>query len=412
MLKSLIFNIFLYIFAYIDFLMRQPIKKSIAKANNIKSSEPIYSLIVDGNNLLKISLVDKTMNSNGKEYGAVVTFLRILGNILRKKDFNYCTVVWDGVGSGVLRYEIYKDYKANRDKHYDLHTSETAYDKAINAYCKKVLDYAKSKSKRVKKEESDEEIFDREKSILKQILQELCIRQYEFENVEGDDIISYCVQNKKENEKIVIVSSDKDLTQLISDDVIVYNHRIKDFVTLKNALEKIGSRPDNVVLEKILCGDSSDNIKGINGIGEKTLATLFPNIKTERLDLSSLVRRSQELLDSRKAEGKKPLKSLLNIINGVTDGCQGNKIYEINKKIIDLSSPLLTKEAKKSLSDEMYAPIDVSELNSKNIYYIIRENSMSELFDENRFSSLFEPYSRIYMMEKKRYDNYMKSLND
>ena len=85
---------------------------------------------------------------------------------------------------------------------------------------------------------------------------------------------------------------------------------------------------------------------------------------------------------------------------------------EINKKIIDLSSPLLTKEAKKSLSDEMYAPIDVSELNSKNIYYIIRENSMSELFDENRFSSLFEPYSRIYMMEKKRYDNYMKSLND
>ena len=96
MLKSLIFNIFLYIFAYIDFLMRQPIKKSIAKANNIKSSESIYSLIVDGNNLLKISLVDKTMNSNGKEYGAVVTFLRILGNILRKKDFNYCTVVWDG----------------------------------------------------------------------------------------------------------------------------------------------------------------------------------------------------------------------------------------------------------------------------------------------------------------------------
>ena len=180
--------------------MRQPIKKSIAKANNIKSSESIYSLIVDGNNLLKISLVDKTMNSNGKEYGAVVTFLRILGNILRKKDFNYCTVVWDGVGSGVLRYEIYKDYKANRDKHYDLHTSETAYDKAINAYCKKVLDYAKSKKKGAKKEESDEEIFDREKSILKQILQELCIRQYEFENVEGDDIISYCVQNKKENE--------------------------------------------------------------------------------------------------------------------------------------------------------------------------------------------------------------------
>ena len=87
--------------------MRQPIKKSIAKANNIKCSESIYSLIVDGNNLLKISSVDKTMNSNGKEYGTVVSFIRILGGIL----------------SGVLRWELYKDYKANRDKNYELHTS-------------------------------------------------------------------------------------------------------------------------------------------------------------------------------------------------------------------------------------------------------------------------------------------------
>ena len=392
--------------------MRQPIRKSVAKANNIDTSNATYHLIVDGNNLLKISLVDKTMNSNGKEYGGVVTFLRILGGILRKKDFNYCTVVWDGEGSGVLRYEIYKDYKANRDKHYDLHTNETSYDKAINAYCKKVLAHSKANRKDAKRGETDEEVFEREKGILKQILQELCIRQYEFENVEGDDIISYCVHHKKAHEKVVIVSADKDLTQLIGEEVIVYNHRLKDFVTLDNAVEKIGSRPDNIVLEKILCGDSSDNIKGIKGIGEKTLASLFPNIKTERLDLSAVVRRSQELLDSRKADGKKPLKSLLNIVNGVTDGCQGDKVYEINKKIIDLSSPLLTKEAKRSLDDEMYAPMDTSDLGIKNIYYIVRENSMTELFDEGRFSSLFEPYSRICLMERRRYGDYLSSLND
>ena len=62
-----------------------------------------YSLIVDGNNILKISLVDKTMNNSGEEYGAVISFLRILGNILNKKDFNYCIVCFDGEGSGVLR---------------------------------------------------------------------------------------------------------------------------------------------------------------------------------------------------------------------------------------------------------------------------------------------------------------------
>ena len=102
----------------------------------------------------------------------------------------------------------------------------------------------------------------------------------------------------------------------------------------------------------------------------------------------------------------------LNIVNGVTDGCQGDKVYEINKKIIDLSSPLLTKEARRSLDDEMYAPMDTSDLGTKNIYYIVRENSMTELFDEGRFSSLFEPYSRICLMERRRYGDYLSSLND
>lgn len=390
--------------------MRQPIRKSTAKANGVDNGDKIYSVIVDGNNLLKISLADKTMNANGKQYGAVVTFLRILGGILRKKDFNYCMVAWDGNGSGVLRYNIYKDYKANRDKHYELHTSETAYDKAINAYCKKVLENSRATKKDVKRDETDDETFEREKGILKDILQELCIRQYEYDSVEGDDIISYYAHHKKDNENLVIVSADKDLTQLIRKDVIVYNHRLKDFVTLDNALEKIGSRPDNVVLEKVICGDASDNIKGIKGVGEKTLVSLFPNIKYEKVDLSAVVKRSQELLDSRKADGKKPLKSLENIVNAITEGSQGKKIYEVNTKLVDLSTPLLTKEAKKSLDDEMYAPLDTSDLTTKNIYYIIRNNSMTELFDENRFSTLFSPYSRIGMMERRRYDEYLKNV--
>ena len=88
--------------------------------------------------------------------------------------------------------------------------------------------------------DNDDEAFEREKSIINAILEELCVRQYEYENVEGDDIIAYYVKNKKPNEKVVIVSSDKDLTQLISDTVIVYNPRMRDFVTKDNSVEKIG----------------------------------------------------------------------------------------------------------------------------------------------------------------------------
>ena len=384
--------------------MRQPIKKRIAEANGIDTTNYIYTLVVDCNNLLKIAMVNKRINENGKDCGAVVAFLRMLGDILKKKDFNYCICCWDGEQSGILRYELYKDYKANRDKNYGKHVNETEYQKNLNNYMKCVISY--SKEKRGIIEESEDESFQRQKRIVNLILEELCIRQYEFENVEGDDLISYYIKNKKENEKIVIASSDKDLTQLISDTVIVWNPRLKEYITKDNAVEKIGIRSDNVVLEKILCGDVSDNIKGVKGVGEKTLINLFPQLLTERLDLKRVVELSKELLDRRKEEKKKPLKSLENIINGVTDGCQGERLYEINEKIRDLSEPLLTDEAKQELGQLSYIPLDTSERDIRNVYGIVNDEKINDLMVEEKFSEIFAPYSRIIMMENRRYNAY------
>ena len=368
----------------------------------------IYTAIFDMNNIMKISCVNHDMNNKGEEFGMVVTALRIIGDVLKKKDFDYCIGAYDGIGSGVLRWKYYKDYKANRGKKYELHDPEMSdYYKRLALREQIILQRAKEeKMKRDDYIESDDDKFERQKYILQNILEELCIRQYEFENVEGDDIIAYCVKNRKHNEKIVIVSSDKDLTQLISDNVIVYNPRIKDFITKDNSVEKIGITHENVVLEKILCGDVSDNIKGVKGIGEQTLVKLFPKIINEKSDLSLIIERSKELLKERKEHKKKPLKSLENIVNGVTEGCQGDNLYEINKKIIDLSEPLLTDEAKESLNELLYFVIDTSERDIKNIYNIIKENDINVLFDEEKFGNVFSPYSRIIMMEKKRFNEY------
>lgn len=379
--------------------------KQVTRHN--KKDESFYSVIVDGNNLLKISLVDKTMNSKGEEYGAVMSFLRMLGNILNKKDFNYCIVCFDGVGSGVLRWEYYKDYKANRDKNYSLHDPNMSdYDRKILEYQNKVLSHSRKMKATTK--DNDDEAFEREKSIINAILEELCVRQYEYENVEGDDIIAYYVKNKKPNEKVVIVSSDKDLTQLISDTVIIYNPRMKDFVTKDNSIEKIGITHENVVLEKILCGDASDNIKGVKGIGETTLIKLFPQIKDTKTDLKAIIECSKQLLEERAQNKKKPLKSLENIVNGITDGCQGDKLYEINQKIIDLSEPLLTDEARKSLIDELYGVMDTSDRNIKNVYKIVNEFDLTELTNEEKFSNLFSPFGRIIMMENKRFKTFIE----
>ena len=384
--------------------MKQPIRKRIAQANNIDIKKYFYTLLIDGNNIMKIASVDHTMNNKGIEYGIILTSLRLIGEILKKKDFNYCIVCYDGEGSGVLRYQYYKDYKANRDKNYDLHNPN------MSDYMKDMIKFQKlviNKSKEKASKESEEESFTRQKSILQQILDELCIRQYEFENVEGDDLISYYVKNKKDNEKVVIVSSDKDLTQLISDTVIVYNPRKRTFITKDNAVNEIGIIPENIVLEKVICGDVSDNIKGVKGVGNETLIKYFPQLKTEKMDLEAIIERSKSLLEERKQQKKKPLKSLENIINGVTDGCQGDKLYEINQKIIDLSQPLLTQEAVQSLNDELYAPIDITDRSIKNAYRIVDANQINDMLDENKFGNILNPFDRIIMMENKRYKEFI-----
>lgn len=385
--------------------MKQPIKQNRAKANNIDTTKYEYTLLIDGNNILRMASVDHKMNNEGKEYGIILTSLRMIGDILKKKDFNYAIISYDHEGSGVLRWQYYKDYKANRDKNYEAHDPNmTKYEKDMRDFSKMVIRYSREKAKK----EDDKENFERQKYILQNILQELCIRQFEFENVEGDDIISNYVKNKKENEKIVIVSTDKDLTQLISDTVIIYNPRKRIFITKENAVEEIGVIPENIVLEKMICGDVSDNIKGVKGVGNETLIKLFPQIKSEKLSLEVILERSKELLEERKANKKKPLKSLENIINGVTDGSQGDKLYEINKKIIDLSIPLLTDEARETMDKESYAPIDTSERSLKNVYKIFNKHKMYEVLDEDRFGNLLAPFDRIMMMEKRRFQEFEK----
>ena len=384
--------------------MIQPIRKRVAEANNVDTKKYKYTLLIDGNNIMKIASVDHKMNSDGKEYGIILTSLRLIGDTLKKKDFDYCIVAYDGEGSGVLRYQYYKDYKANRDKNYELHNpNKSEYDKYIENYARNILRHSRENAAK----ESEDDSFARQKPILQEILDELCIRQYEFENVEGDDIISYYVKNKKDDEKVVIVSSDRDLTQLISDTVCIYNPRDKEFITKENAVKKLGILSENIVLQKIICGDVSDNIKGVKGVGLDTLKKLFPEFTDKKLDLDFVIGRSKELLEQRKAEKKKPLKSLENIVNGTTDGCQGDRLYEINKKIIDLSTPLLTEEAKKTMDDELYAVIDTTDRSIKNIYKIVSENKINDILDENKFGNILEPFGRIIMMENKRLKAYL-----
>lgn len=385
--------------------MKQPVRKKVAEANNIDQTKWVYTVVFDMNNIMKIAAVKILVNELGENYGAVVNAIGMVGEVLRKKDFDYCVACWDGDGGGTLRYQVYNDYKANRNKHYELYDISTEYNKAISEYVQKVFKYSRSKKHKheFKLGESDENALLRQKGIVQEIFEELCVRQYQFDYVEGDDLISYYVHRKKPNEKVVIVSTDRDLMQLISDTVAIYNPREKRWITKENAIEELGFTHENVVLSKILCGDSSDNIKGVKGLGVATMLKLFPKIKTEKVELGAVIARSKEILEERRLAKKKPLKVLENIVNGVTDGCQGDKLYETNEKIIDLSEPMLTDKAKKTLDDQIYTVMNTTDRDAKNIYNILRDRHIYDLLDEERFGRMFGPFSRIIAMENKRY---------
>lgn len=384
--------------------MKQVVKRNRKIANNVSDENLIITLLIDGNSLLKSSLVNKEMNSKGEEYGAVWNMLRRIGELLLKKDFNYCIVTWDANGSGILRYKLYPLYKANRDKHYDLHNTETEYDRKIEEFCKRTLAYYRSGKKEVKRSETDDENFQRQRGLIQEILDNLFVRQLMYDDVEGDDIIAYYCQNKKPNERVVIVSEDRDLTQLITDEVCIWIPSIHKFITPKNDVQELGYTHENVVLKKLICGDSSDNIFGIKGVGEKGLLKLFPDLKTKKATLNEILTRSQEMQTDRLQHKKKPLKSLENMLNRITDGCQGKDIYEINEKIIDLSKPMLTEEAEKGLKEELYAPIDPEGRDIKNIYQIINDNGMTKLQDEKTFGNVFGAFERIIKIEKAYYE--------
>lgn len=377
--------------------MAQPIPKKIKSANPSLESKPYNTLLIDGSNLLEVCFrACKQISTKGRNIGGVFEFLLQVKLMLRKGNFRHVYVFFDGPRSGQLRYNLLPEYKANRDKTFnDENLSD--YMKQVNAIVKNMM----SKATKNRKTVDEFEDFENQRDVLISCLEELFCRVVMCDETEADDFIGYYVANKEPNERIVIISNDRDLTQLIADDVAVYVQSMKEFITPKNHLEKMGYSHKNVLLKKIICGDVSDNIKGIKGVGEKTLFTNFPEMLTRKMTLDEVIEGARLLNENRKAEKKQPLKWAENIVNRVTDGVQGDRIYEINEKVIDLKHPLMSDDAKELMDSFMHAPMDPEGRSASNLYSIVTENGISELMDEARFASFFVEYQYLADSERK-----------
>jgi len=405
--------------------MGQPVRQNIKEMHPELSAKPFFTLLIDGNSLLRQCMADDKINADGIHYGGIFQFFLQIKLMLKDYKYSYVYVVFDDSDSGILRYQIYNDYKANRDKNYAKHIMDgdevSDYWKRLNQTikCMEKAIYNKNKKKekeellteeqkaereeRKKKKEIVDENFERERNIIMQYCEELYIRVLFDNKTEGDDFIAYYVMHKKPEERIVIVSSDQDLTQLISNTVSVYDRRIKKYLSVKNFKEIKGYPIENVLIKKILCGDTSDNIGNIKGLSENRLVELMPEFKERPITIEEVKKRAQERIDERISEKKKPLQWHENIINGVPNKEYDGDFYEINEKIINLKKPLLTKRAEEDIEALMYAPIDPEGRSFENLYEMIKRDNIEDLLDMNSFSNFFLPFKELADREKKKF---------
>ena len=203
-------------------------------------------VLIDGNNLIFRSYYatayrgEILTNSKGLPTNAVYAYIQMLLKIISEEKPSHIMVAFDK--GKTFRHESYDDYKGGR--------SETPKE------LKEQIPYAKK------------------------VTRAMGITVEEIENYEADDIIG--TYSKKIDEEVLVVSSDRDLLQLISPNVRMKLLKMKDYIYYdeKSFYEDYGIKPIEIIDLKALMGDSSDNIKGVAGIGEKTALKLIKEYHT------------------------------------------------------------------------------------------------------------------------------------
>jgi 5'-3' exonuclease len=327
-------------------------------------------LLVDGDNLLTIGFFGaKNYFYKGTHIGGIYHFLDTLRRSFEKYNLEKIVVFWDGDESSILRRNIYSDYKLNRKNR--IRTEEE-----ISSY-----NYQRIR--------------------IKQYLEEVYVRQGEFKYCESDDCIAYYVQNS-ENEHKIIYSSDGDLTQLISEKTSIYNPSHKNLYAPNDIIkyQKHDVLIENVKTLKILCGDDSDNILGIKGIGIKKVVKLFPEIANQKVSIEDILSKSKDLLELNKKN-----KTLQNIVNGVTKtGSKGSEFYVINEKIVNLSEPMLTDEARESIISLIRDHLDPDGRSYKNTMKMMVEDGIFNLLpkSDDAWIKFLNPFLRLTRKEKNK----------
>lgn len=292
-------------------------------------------LILDSlNTFLRSFTAIKHFNNNLVHIGGLTGFLKSLGHVIKLVRPTRVICVFDGKGGSTNKRYLYPEYKANRGisrvTNWDNFESQDEESEAITNQILRLVYYLRC----------------------------LPVDLISIDKIEADDVIGYMAGQLKG--EVTIVSSDKDYLQLVSDRVQVYSPIKKKFYTPNMVLQEYGVTPTNFLMQKVVLGDSGDNVPGVKGIGEKTLVKLYPELANDKvISLDEIIAKAET------GEGKK--------YAGIT--AFKNQLY-INKQLMDLTNPNIPTEALEEIHELLDNPY--KEFNAKTFISLYEEDGLGE----------------------------------
>jgi DNA polymerase-1 len=194
--------------------------------------------LIDGSSYLfrAFYAIGHLSNSKGLPTNAIFGFTQMLLKVLKEHRPDYLGVIFDSKAP-TFRSEVYKEYKANRPAMPEGLTPQIPY--------------------------------------IKKIIEGYRISLLEMGGYEADDLIGTVAKGLESEADVVIITGDKDILQLVSDRIQIYDTMKEKRFGVKEVLQRFGVSPEQVVEVMGLAGDAVDNIPGVPGIGEKTAIRLI-----------------------------------------------------------------------------------------------------------------------------------------
>ena len=239
-------------------------EKFISFLDNIDDSEKTGKLnlndkvlIIDGlNTFIRSFSVNPAVNDDGVHIGGIAGFLKSIRYTLSVIKPTRCIIVFDGKDGSKRRRKIYPQYKAQRK---------------VKKRLNRNVDWGTAPS-------NEEESMKLQLGRLVEYLEYLPLTLVSVDGVEADDVMAYVSKQFLNKSKIVLMSTDKDFLQLVDDRISVWSPTKKILYTPDKVKDEYGIPSKNLLTYRILDGDKSDNINGVQGAGLKSIIKYIPSI--------------------------------------------------------------------------------------------------------------------------------------